>query len=126
MDEVPPRGLHARNPFQGITLRSPSYHTGCRNQRSPCVSHRHLLSRGHSKRDESIDLNDSKSKTRPKNSGKDSPELRVVGIHFNPAPDAQDRLRRIFTILLEHAATDRQAAPDDNDAPTHDGAEAES
>ena len=90
------------------------------------MSHRHLLSRGHSKRDESIDLNDSKSKTRPKNSGKDSPELRVVGIHFNPAPDAQDRLRRIFTILLEHAATDRQAAPDDNDAPTHDGAEAES
>ena len=58
-------------------------------------------------------MNDSKSKTRPKNSGKDSPELRVVGIHFNPAPDAQDRLRRIFTILLEHAARERQAAPED-------------
>ena len=77
------------------------------------MSHRHLVSRGHSKRDESSDLNDSKSKTRPKNSGKDSPELRVVGIHFNPAPDAQDRLRRIFTILLEHAARERQAAPED-------------
>ena len=116
MDEVPPRGLHRRNPFQGITLRSPSYNTGCRNQRSPCVSHRHLLSRGHSKRDESSDLNNPKSKTRPKNSGKDSPDLRVVGIHFNPAPDAQDRLRRIFTILLEHAAGERQAAPEDASA----------
>ena len=58
-------------------------------------------------------MNDSKSKTRPKNSGKDSPELRVVGIHCNPAPDAEDRLRRIFTILLEHAARERQAAPED-------------
>ena len=58
-------------------------------------------------------MNDSKSKTRPKNSGKDSPELRVVAIHFNSAPDAQDRLRRIFTILLEHAARERQAAPED-------------
>ena len=75
-----------------------------------------MLSRAHSKRDESSDLNDSKSKARPKNSGKDSLELRVVGTHFNPAPDAQDRLRRIFTILLEHAARERQAAPHDNDA----------
>ena len=61
-------------------------------------------------------MNDSKSKARPKNSGKDSLELRVVGIHFNPAPDAQDRLRRIFTILLEHAAGERQAAPEDASA----------
>ena len=127
MDEVPPRGLRARNPFQGITLRSPSHNTGCRNQRSPCVSHRHLLSLGHSKRDESIDLNNPKSKPRPKNSGKDSPELRVVGIHFNPAPDAQDRLHRIFTILLEHAAGEREAAPEDApaDATPDDDAEEE-
>ena len=56
----------------------------------------------------------------------DASEFGVVRIISRPAPDAEDRLRRIFTILLEHAATDRQAAPDDNDAPTHDGAEAES
>ena len=86
-----------------------------------------MLSRAHSKRDESSDLNDSKSKARPKNSGKDSLELRVVGIHFNPAPDAQDRLRRIFTILLEHAAGERQAAPEDAsaDATPDDDAEEE-
>lgn len=29
----------------------------------------------------------------------DSPELRVVGVNVNPAPDAQDRLRRLFIIL---------------------------
>ena len=86
-----------------------------------------MLSRAHSKRDESSDLNDSKSKARPKNSGKDSLELRVVGTHFNPAPDAEDRLRRIFTILLEHAARERQAAPEDAsaDATPNDDAEEE-
>ena len=36
----------------------------------------------------------------------------MVGIDVNPAPDARDRLRRIFTILIEHAARERQAAPD--------------
>ena len=72
-------------------------------------------------------MNDSKSKARPKNSGKDSLELRVVGTHFNPAPDAEDRLRRIFTILLEHAARERQAAPEDAsaDATPNDDAEEE-
>ena len=31
-----------------------------------------------------------------------APELRVVGVEFKPAPDAQDRLRRLFTILAGH------------------------
>ena len=56
-------------------------------------------------------------------------ELRVVGINCNPAPDAENRLRRLFTILLEHAARERQAA-DDGDSPADslpadDGAKAE-
>ena len=29
----------------------------------------------------------------------DAPELKVVGIDFKPAPDAEERLRRLFTIL---------------------------
>ncbi len=41
-------------------------------------------------------------------------ELRVVAINCNPAPDAQDRLRRLFTLLLEHTAGDRQAASDED------------
>ena len=38
----------------------------------------------------------------PKRRGRqasDAPEMRVVGIDFKPAPDAEDRLRRLFTIL---------------------------
>ena len=33
-------------------------------------------------------------------------ELRVVAVTYNPAPGAEDRLRRLFTLLLEHAADD--------------------
>ena len=56
----------------------------------------------------------------------DASEFGVVRVISRPAPDAEDRLRRIFTILLEHAARERQVAPDDSDAPTDDGAGAES
>jgi len=74
-------------------------------------------------------LNDSKSHTRRKTPGRDADELRVVAININPAPDAQDRLRRIFTILFEHAARERQAAPEDKTSadatPADDRTEAE-
>ena len=46
----------------------------------------------------------------------------MVAINCNPAPDAEDRLRRLFTLLLEHAARERQAAPED-DAPAASRAE---
>ncbi len=36
---------------------------------------------------------------RRKRTNRDEPELRVVEINVNPAPDAQERLRRLFTIL---------------------------
>ena len=82
------------------------------------------------KRDESNDLNDSTSRARPKiRSRASTDELRVVAINCNPAPDAQDRLRRLFTLLLEHAARERQAAPDEDSPadslPAADRAEAE-
>ena len=32
--------------------------------------------------------------------------MRVVGIDVKPAPDAQERLRRLFTILVELAQDD--------------------
>ena len=34
----------------------------------------------------------------------------MVGIDYNIGPDAEDRLRRIITILLGHAARERQDA----------------
>ena len=33
-------------------------------------------------------------------------EFGAVTIDFKPGPDSRDRLRRLYTILLEHAATD--------------------
>ena len=39
-------------------------------------------------------------------------EFGVVTVVSKPAPDAEDRLRRLFTLLLEHAARERQAAPE--------------
>ena len=79
-------------------------------------------------RDESIDLNDSKSRTKPENRGGDAPDMRVVGIDFNPGPDAHDRLRRLFTLLLNHVASEGEADPGEDvpaDAPSRDGTELE-
>ena len=83
-----------------------------------------------SKRDESNDLNDSTSRAKSKIRGRASTdELRVVAINCNPAPDAKDRLRRLFTLLLEHSARERQPAPgEDSPAdslPADDRTEAE-
>ena len=33
-----------------------------------------------------------------------------VTINFKPAPDAEGRLRRLFSLLLEHVATERHSA----------------
>ena len=34
---------------------------------------------------------------------RDAPGMRVSGVDFNPGPDAQERLRRLFTILVNLA-----------------------
>ena len=77
--------------------------------------------------DESIVLKESMSRAQSKIGDRAPGELRVVAINCKPGPDAQDRLRRIFTILLEHAAGERQAAPEDAsaDATPNDDAEEE-
>lgn len=54
-------------------------------------------------------MRETTGKDQPKKRGRppnDGPELRVVGIGFNPAHDARDRLRRLFTILSSHFAGD--------------------
>lgn len=40
-------------------------------------------------------------------------EPKVVRIHFHPGHDAQDRLRRVYTILVNHALTRRQKRSDE-------------
>ena len=54
-------------------------------------------------------MKDATGKNQPKRrrrTARDEPELRVVGIDVKPAPDAQARLRRLFTILVELAQDD--------------------
>ena len=46
---------------------------------------------------------------RKKKKAGDAPELRVVGIDFKPAPDAEERLRRLFTILARMVEDDPPA-----------------
>ena len=69
-----------------------------------------------------------KDKKRQNRRGKptgDAPELRVVEINYDPGPDAEDRLRRLFAILLEHAAGESQAVPEDAPADATPGDDAE-
>ncbi len=56
-------------------------------------------------------MKQAKSRSQAKTNGGASGELRVVAINCNPAPDAQDRLRRLFTLLLEHTAGEGQTSP---------------
>ena len=56
-------------------------------------------------------------------------EIGVITVSSRPGPDARDRLRRIITLMIKHAARDRQAAHGDNastsDPQSEDHAEAE-
>ena len=54
----------------------------------------------------------------------DASEFGVVRVFSKPAPDAEDRLRRLFTILLKPPASDGQAASE-KDPPPDDHVEAE-
>ena len=65
-------------------------------------------------------MKEAKTRTKPEKRDGAPGELRVVAINCNPAPDAEDRLRRLFTLLLEHVAGERRTAPEDEtsaDAP---------
>ena len=63
---------------------------------------------GPMKQREMKDKDRQKGRERPEGNAS---EFGVVRVFSKPAPDAEDRLRRLFTLLLEHAATERRAAP---------------
>ncbi len=48
-------------------------------------------------------MEDSKKHKKRGRSGKDAPEVRIAGITFNPGPDAPDRRRRLFAIVVKMA-----------------------
>ena len=49
-------------------------------------------------------MSDAKQQNGKRKPTDDGTDLRFAGVEFNPAPDAQDRLRRLFTILAGHFA----------------------
>ena len=69
-------------------------------------------------------MEDTKRQDKPKRTN-GSPELRIVGIDCDPGPDAQDRLRRLFTLLVEHATKDRVPLSE-ADPPSENDGEADS
>ena len=51
-------------------------------------------------------MRDNKKRGRRRRSCREGPRLKLAGIDCNPAPDAEDRLRRLFTILLRLVVDD--------------------
>ena len=58
-----------------------------------------------------------------------SPEIGSVRVFSNPGPDAQDRLRRLLSLMVKHATRDGQAETErhltSDGQPTDDLAEGE-
>ena len=54
---------------------------------------------------------------RRKRPEEDASELGIVRVYSKPAPDAEDRLRRLFTLLLRPSASDGQAASEKDSPP---------
>ncbi len=69
------------------------------------------------------DMEETKSEDKPKGSSRRGTGLGVVSIDFNPGPDAQDRLRRLFTLLVKYAVRDRQLPPRADSSPDGGGEE---
>ena len=57
-------------------------------------------------------MEETKTQDKPESSSRGVSESRIVGIEFNPGPDAEDRLRRLFTLLVKYATEDNLPAPD--------------
>ena len=49
---------------------------------------------------------------KPKNPRYAGPEPRIGRIEFNPAPDAEDRLHRLFTLLAKHTSREGSKQPE--------------
>ena len=60
----------------------------------------------------------------------DAPEIGVVRVFSNPGPDAEDRLRRLLSLMVRYATRDGQAVAEQDSPtdtqPTDDPAEGES
>ncbi len=65
-------------------------------------------------------MQDTRNRDKSKNSNRAGPELGVVRIQSSPTPDSQDRLRRLFTLLVKYATRDGNTPPG-RKSPLEDG-----
>ena len=101
------RMVNLRPPLQGLSRAVCVAHTGFHDWHSP--QHRQAASLEATEDLGEEDMRDTKKRGKPRKRRGASPEPRVVSIEFNPGPDAEDRLRRVFTIPVNHAMTRRQS-----------------
>ena len=58
------------------------------------------------------DLAGTRNQGKPKNPRYAGPEPRIGKIECHPAPDAEDRLRRLFTLLAKHISREGSKKPE--------------
>ena len=63
--------------------------------------------------------NDKKGQNRKGRDAGDAPEIGVVRVFSNPGPDAEDRLRRLLSLMVRYATRDGQATAE-RDSATED------
>ena len=68
------------------------------------------------------DRNVQKRRAKPRSDGS---EIGVVRVFSNPGPDAEDRLRRLFTLLVRYATQDGQDEPHQEHSSDDDSTEEE-
>ena len=77
-----------------------------------------LLGRGQRQLDDMEETKTQNGRGRPE---KDASEFGVVRVISRPAPDAEDRLRRLFTLLLKPPAKEGEAGKDSHQDDQHNG-----
>ena len=65
-------------------------------------------------------MEDTKTRNGRKRPERDPSEIGVVRVFSNPGPDAEERLRRLVTLMIKYATGNRQAEPEGDDAAHED------
>ena len=62
-------------------------------------------------------MEDTKTRNGRKKPERDPSEIGVIRVFSNPGPDAEDRLRRLFSLLVKYATRDGKAKPEKDSPP---------
>ena len=65
-------------------------------------------------------MEDTKTRNGRKRPERDPSEIGVVRVFSNPGPDAEERLRRLVTLMIKYATGNGQAEPEGDDASHED------